>query len=281
MKRHIMHERERHAPFEVASDPEAFADTYAELCGIIPIDDLVDLYHKAFPELPMDCSTMCEAAAGRPASWNGTCGTWSDSDGVEYALASAFSDAGHAEWFFYYIKHNDWEHLDRYKKELPQELEHERELRAELAQRHHAQPIKELTFDELVKGHPALIIEAPCVKRLADELWDIRISRKGRTRKDLEQFKITQEVNRAARLASTMIDVGNNRAYEDAQFLMIFTYPPGPRDYDPFCDEPDPNVLLAMERVYRELPLWGLNGWSQEEVLQQELERMRNGYSEP
>ena len=281
MKRHIMHERERHAPFEVASDPEAFADTYAELCGIIPIDSLVDLYHKAFPELPMDYSTMCEAAAERPASWNGTCRTWSGSDGVEYALASAFSDAGHAEWFFYYIKHNDWEHMDRYKKELPQELEHERELRAELAQRHHAQPIKELTFDELVKGHPALINEAPCVKRLADELWDIRISRKGRAKKDLDQFEITHEVNKAARLASTMIDVGSNRAYEDAQFLMIFTYPSGPRDYDPFRDEPDPNVLLAMEKVYRELPLWGLNGWSQEEVLQQELEQMRSGCSEP
>ena len=49
--------------------------------------------------------------------------------------------------------------------------------------------------------------------------------------------------------------------------------PPGPRDYDPFRDEPDPNVLLAMEKVYRELPLWGLNGWNQEEVRQQMFER--------
>lgn len=279
MKRHIMHEREQHTPFEVASDPEAFADTYAELCGIIPIDSLVDLYHKAFPELPMDYSTMCEAAAGRPVSWNGTCGTWSDGDGVEYALASAFSDAGHAEWFFYYIKHNDWEHMDRYKKELPQELEHERELRAELARRHRTHPIKELTVDELAKGHSALIEEAPCVKRLTDELLNIRVSRKDRAKKDLERFRVAQEVQRVARLASTMIDVSSYRAYEDAQFLMIFTYPPGPRDYDPFRDEPDPNVLLATEKVYRELPLWGLNGWSQEEVRQKELERMRNGHS--
>ena len=65
MEQHIMYERERHTPFEVASDPEAFADTYAELCGIIPINDLVDLYHKAFPELPMDYATMREAAAQR------------------------------------------------------------------------------------------------------------------------------------------------------------------------------------------------------------------------
>ena len=75
MEQHIMYERERHTPFEVASDPEAFADTYAELCGIIPIDDLVDLYHKAFPELPMDYATMREAAAqqGLPRAPDGLC----------------------------------------------------------------------------------------------------------------------------------------------------------------------------------------------------------------
>lgn len=28
-----------------------------------------------------------------------------------------------------------------------------------------------------------------------------------------------------------------------------------------------------MEKVYRELPLWGLNGWNQEEVRQQMFER--------
>ena len=281
MEQHIMYEREQHTPFEVASDPEAFADTYAELCGVIPVDDLVNLYRKAFPELPMDYATMREAAAERPASWNGTCKTWSDEDDVEYALASAFSDAGHAEWFFYYIKHNDWEHMDRYEKELPQELEHERELRAELAKRHRAHPIKELTVDELAKGHPALSEEAPCVKRLTNKLLEIRLSRKDRAKKNLERLRVAQEVNRVARLASTMIDVDSNRAYEDAQFLMIYTYPPGPRDYDPFRDEPDPNVLLATEKVYRELPLWGLNGWSQEEVRKQMLERMRSGYSEP
>lgn len=38
MQHHIMYERAQHTPFEVASDPEAFADTYAELCGVIPID---------------------------------------------------------------------------------------------------------------------------------------------------------------------------------------------------------------------------------------------------
>ena len=35
---------------------------------------------------------------------------------------------------------------------------------------------------------------------------------------------------------------------------------------DPFRDEPDPNVLLVTEKFYRELPLWGLNSRSQEEV---------------
>lgn len=68
MKQRIMFERSEHTPFEVASDPEAFADTYAELCGVIPIDDLVELYVKAFPELPMGYETMREAAAQRPAS---------------------------------------------------------------------------------------------------------------------------------------------------------------------------------------------------------------------
>lgn len=281
MEQHIMYEREHHAPFEVASDPEAFADTYAELCGIIPVDDLVNLYRKAFPELPMDYATMREAAAERPASWNGTCKTWSDEDDVEYALASAFSDAGRAEWFFYHIKHTDWEHMDRYEKELPKELEHERKLRAELAKRHCAHPIKELNFEDLVKGHQILIEEAPCVKRLMDKLLEIRLGREDRAKKDLERLRIAQEVKRVARLASTMINASSNRAYEDAQFLMIYTYPSGPRDYDPFRDEPDSNVLLATEKVYRELPLWGLNGWSQEEVRQQELERMRNGRSEP
>ena len=281
MEHHIMNEREKHTPFEIASDPEAFADAYAELCGIVPVKDLVNLYQITFPALTMDYATMREAAAQRSASWNGTCKTWSDEDGVEYALAEAFSDAGHAEWFFYYIKHNDWEHMDRYKKELPQELEHERELRAELAKRHRAHPIKGLTVDELAKGHSALIEEAPCVKRLTDELLNIRVSRKDRAKKDLERFRIAQEVKRVARLASTMIDASSYRAYEDAQFLMIYTYPPGPRDYDPFRDEPDPNVLLATEQVYRELPLWGFNGWSQEEVREQMLERMRSGHSEP
>lgn len=280
MKPHIMYERGRHTPFEVASDPEAFADTYAELCGIISIDDLINLYGKAFPELPMDYSVMREAAARRPASWNGACETWADVDGVEYALATAFSDAGHAEWFFYHIKHNDWEHMDRYERELPQELEHERELRAELVKRHRAYPVKELTFDELAKGHPALIEEAPCVKRLANALLDIRVSRKDHSKRNGEQFCITHNVKRVACLVATMIDVSSSHACEDAQFLMIYTYPPGPRDYDPFRDEPDPNVLLAMEKVYQELPLWGLNGWSQEEMRRQELESMRNEGSE-
>lgn len=128
-------------------------------------------------------------------------------------------------------------------------LERERKLRAELVERHRA-----------------LLIE---------ELLAIRLGRKGRAEKDEERFKIAQEVNRSALIASTMIDVNGNSAYEDAEFLMIYTYPPGPRDYDPFRDEPDPNVLLAMEKVYRELPLWGLNGWNQEEVRAQEIERMR------
>lgn len=275
MEQRIMSERNEHTPLEVASDPESFADTYAELCGVIPIDDLINLYVRTFPELPMDYETMRKAASLRPASWNGTCKTWTH-EGVEYALASAFSDAGHAEWFFYHIKHNDWEHMDRYEKELPQELEHERELRAELVKRHRAHPIRELTFDELVMGHSALVEEAPCVKRLVEALLDVRISRPDRPRKSEERFYIAHNVKRVARLASTMIDVNSNRAYEDAQFLMIYTYPLGPRDYDPFRDEPDSNVLLAMEKVYRELPLWGLNGWNQEEVRAQMLERMQN-----
>lgn len=75
MERHIMYEREKRAPLELASDPKAFANTYAELCGVIPIDDLVGLYRKAFPELPMDYETMRKAAAGRAASWNGACST--------------------------------------------------------------------------------------------------------------------------------------------------------------------------------------------------------------
>lgn len=40
---------------------------------------------------------------------------------------------------------------------------------------------------------------------------------------------------------------------------------------------PGAEVLLAMEKVSRELPLWGLNGWSQEEVRAQMLERMESG----
>lgn len=280
MGRHIMYEREKRTPLELASDPKAFANTYAELCGVIPIDDLVDLYRKAFPELPMDYETMRKAAAGRAASWNGVCETWTHED-VEYALAAPFSDAGHAEWFFYYIKHNDWEHMDRYKKELPQELEHERELRAELVERHRAHPIKELTFDELVRGHRALIEEACCVKRLVEALLDVRVSRPDRPRRDDMRFYIAHHTNRVVLRASTMIDVSSNSAYEDAEFLMIYTYPPGPRDYDPFRDEPDPNVLLAMEKVYRELPLWGLNGWNQEEVRAQMLEKARNEKSLP
>ena len=266
MEQHIMYERERHTPFEVASDPEAFADTYAELCGIVPIGDLVGLYQKAFPDIPMNYATMREAAAQRPASWNGTCGTWSDESHVEYALSAALSDAGHAEWFFYYIKHNDWEHMSRYERELPQELENARQLRAELVRRHQKHPIKELTFDTLAKGHQCLIEEAPCVRRLVDTLLGLRMQRPDHPNQKNERGYIAHHARRVAAIASTVIDPSAGSAYEDARFLMIYTYPPGPRNYDPFHDEPDPGVLLAMEKVYRELPLWGLNGWSQEEV---------------
>lgn len=58
MKPHIMFERNEHAPLEVASDPESFANTYAGLCGVIPIDDLVNLYVRTFPEQPKDYKTM-------------------------------------------------------------------------------------------------------------------------------------------------------------------------------------------------------------------------------
>lgn len=195
MERHIMYEREKRTPLELASDPKEFANTYAELCGVIPIDDLVDLYRKAFPEPPMDYETMRKAAAGREASWNGVCETW---------------------------RHED--------------------------------------------------VEA---------LLDVRVSRPDRPRRDDMRFYIAHHTSRVVLRASTMIDVNSNSAYEDAEFLMIYTYPPGPRDYDPFRDEPDPNVLLAMEKVYRELPLWGLNGWNQEEVRAQMLEKTRNEKSLP
>lgn len=247
MQHHIMYERAQHAPLEVASNPEAFADTYAELCGIIPIDALVELYVKAFPERPMDHEIMREAAAQRRASWNGTCKTWTH-DGVEYALASPFSDAGHAEWFFYHIKHNDFEHMDRYDKELPAELEHKWELRAELVKRHLAHPIKELTFNELVKGHPALIEEAPCTQRPIEELLAIRLGRKDRAKKDMERFRIVQEVNRTALIASTMIDVSSNRAYEDAEFLMIYTFRPARGTMTPSATSPIPTSFSPWRR---------------------------------
>lgn len=117
--------------------------------------------------------------------------------------------------------------------------------------------------------------------RLVEALLDVRVSRPDRQRRDDMRFYVAHHTNRVVLRASTMIDVSSNSAYEDAEFLMIYTYPPGPRDYDPFRDEPDPNVLLAMEKVYRELPLWGLNGWNQEEVRAQMLEKARNEKSLP
>ena len=117
--------------------------------------------------------------------------------------------------------------------------------------------------------------------RLVEALLDVRVSRPDRPRRDDMRFYIAHHTNRVVLRASTMIDVSSNSAYEDAEFLMIYTYPPGPRDYDPFRDEPDPNVLLSMEKVYRELPLWGLNGWNQEEIRAQMFEKMLNEKSAP
>lgn len=268
----IRNDYREHTPYEIASDPESFADTYAELCCLVPIDELVRLHRRQFPELNMDRDTMREAATQRPAGWSGPCNVW-EHEGVEYAQAAAVSNSGHSEWFFYHLKHNYYDQIGDYNKLLPKELEREQHYREHLVKLHGNRPIKELTFDQLVSGHRDLIVKNPSVGRLVDALVALRTQRPDHPRERDERFYLEYLTHHEAELVSTMSDLTFYDAYERAAFLMIYTFKPGPRDYDPFKDEPDAQVLLATEVMFRSLPLWGLNGWSLEEVRAQELEK--------
>lgn len=269
-------ERPQYSLYELASSTETFVDAYADHCGIIAIDELVRLYAKLFPDFGMDYESMREAAGRRPRARGGTCGTW-EHDGREYALCPSISDAGYMGWYTHLLMRHYWGEDEGLRDEEPPGLaRHERALRAMLVEHHEAHPVKELTLEELAQGRLQRIMSCPGVTRLVDELLRVRMRRPDRPKRRVtERGFITVCAGRRMCLASTMIDIGNSRAYEDAQHLMTCTFPQGSCDFDPLRDEPDPKVLLAAEVAYRELPLWGLNGWSQNEVREQELADVR------
>lgn len=269
--------RYQYTPHEIAANPELFVDAYTDHCGIVAIDELVRLYAKTCPDFVMDYASMRAASEGRPRPQGGAPLTWGHG-GREYALSASLSSAGYEDWFYYHLKRQCWGELEGQGDERPPRLPwREEALRARLVRSHEARPVKELTLDQLARGRAQRIGSAHGVKRLVEELLKVRMRRTDTPkRRATERGIIAAHVGSLACLASTAIDVGSSRAYEDAQRLMVYTFPEGSCDFDPFRDEPDPKVLLAAEVAYRELPLWGLNGWSQSEVRRQELDALRD-----
>lgn len=261
-----------HTPYELSSDYQLFVNSYADHCGIVSVEELLRLYVQQFGDVAMDYVTLRDAAAGRALACGGACGVW-EHDGVEYALSLSLSDAGYVEWYRHYLERHYWGELEPYVEEEPPGLpEHVSALCERLVENHEANPLRELTLGQLMQGRVQRINSSPGVARLVEELLKVRMRRQDRPKKRAtERSVIASRVSSRMLLATTLIDVGNSRAYEDAQYLMTYTFPRGSRDFDPLRDEPDPKVLLAAEVAYRELPLWGLNGWSQNEVRQQEL----------
>lgn len=272
------YERFQHTTHKSPSSAGVFIDAYAGHCGIVAIDELVRLYVRTFPGSPMDYATMRAAAEDRRLTYGDRCDVW-EHDGTEYALAPSLSNAGYAEWYYHHLKRHYWgEYEDRYVESLPGLPERENALRTKLVEAHGTLPVRVLTADEVAMSRSLRIGSYPCVTRLVEELLKVRMRRPDRPKKRAtERGLISSKVGSRMRLASTMIDVENSRAYEDAQHLMTFTFPKGSCDFDPLRDEPDPKVLLAAEVAYRELPLWGLNGWSQSETRLRELSGMGVG----
>lgn len=261
-----------HTPYELSTDYQLFINSYADHCGIVSIDELLRLYVQQFGDPGIDYGTLRNAAASRTLACGGASGVW-EHDGVEYAPSLSLSDAGYVEWYRHYLERHYWGELEPCGEEEPPGLPgHVGALCERLVENHEAHPVRELTLEQLMHGRTQRINSSPGVARLVDELLKVRMRRQDRPKKRAtERSIIVSRVSSRMLLATTLIDVGNSRAYEDAQYLMTYTFPRGSRDFDLLRDEPDPKVLLAAEVAYRELPLWGLNGWSQNEVRQQEL----------
>lgn len=262
----IMHERDEHPPLEVATDPEAFADTYAELCGVISIDELVRLYGDVFPDFAMDHPTMRRAAAGRTASWDATCRTWRH-EGVEYALAEGLSNAG-------------WEEGSRDLPSLgtgascpgvpPGLLLAEasmgssrmrlRARRETLAALHAGLPVRRLTFDELVMGKKRIVEGLPSVQDLRGALAALATSARGHTADEGPRHRAARLAVRAGHLLSTQAP-RDGEAVDVARALAAALFGPG-HELDVGDDPWDQRLFVSIRALCDEVPRWDLNGWS-------------------
>lgn len=267
----IMHERDEHPPLEVATDPEAFADTYAELCGVISIDELVRLYGDVFPDFAMDHPTMRRAAAGRAASWDATCRTWRH-EGVEYALAEGLSNAG-------------WEEGSRGLPPLGTEASgagapgpsappglllaeagmgsSRRRLRARretLAALHAGLPVRRLTFDELVMGKKRIVEGLPSVQCLRGALVALAVSARGHTADEGPRHRAARLAERAGHLLSTQVP-RDGEAVDVARALAAALLGPG-HELDADGNPWDQRLLVSTRALCDEVPRWDLNGWS-------------------
>lgn len=251
-----------------AREAARFADAYAERCGLIPMELLLELYQETFPDSRMSYGHLRCAAAGRDAGSFGTCGIWEQA-GCEYALAASLSNAGHNERFFNEVKNassgnSDWYRF--YQDELPHQIRLLRHAREELAGFHGQLPVRMLDIDELAQGHLGFIRHSDAMNELSSVLIGEFVRNAGPYAEAPDRRYL---VRSAAKICYglTMLTVGLEDAVQDyARRLVPLTLPDDSHDRTQ-DDEPLPSELVhAVERLYNELPLWSLNGWSAREL---------------
>ncbi len=239
-----------------------FVDRYAEACGIVSVPDLIAIHAEAFPEVPVTYDEMAQAAGNLVSGFSQPRKTWSF-QGTEYALSCALSDAGVSEAVFYDAKHQGRTCGEQDVREAIRRAEGHRE---ELVELHGRLPVKRVFDWDFPWPWRDGARDTPSVQALIDCICARRGPKPQSRQARSERMVVGSDVERVARLIMTMNDNMEDELDGYARSLSLDALPPSRRTIEAMDAEPLQEVLEAVIRVYDESSLWGLNGWSPQEV---------------
>lgn len=216
-----------------AREPLRFADAYAERCGAVAIEELVEIYRLCYPESNMNYGIMRAAAVERGCSIF-------EHGGSEYTLSEALCDIA------------PWEVTGIVGK---------------IAANHREYPVKLLDEAAVAQEHLGFIRYSPAMDDIVRELFGLLVCNSGHSdpRPDRHQVRTeAAEIIRELGIQAKDIADSTNPVTSCSARLMCLTYPDRLLATTPLA-WPTPQLKRAVGRLVKELPLWNLNGWSARE----------------
>lgn len=251
-----------------AREPKVFVDSYAERCGIVAMDELCNLYRTSFPSEYVDYDELRDAAAERPAGTFGSCGVWTHG-GVEYALATALSNAAENERFFESMraKADDnpfW--YQHYQALLPQRIRALRRKREELLGQHRNLAPRLLSVDELAQGHLGFVRNASSMEGVVRELFVLMVCNPDASGEEPDRHALRDGAARVVEEILLEYPTPSDAATKNcaARLLCLTQAPESPEALE--CRGLPRELVRASSRILHELPRWTLNGWSANEL---------------